>query len=225
MECRLCLCSAPTVSIHDNPHPLAQLIRTCCRLLVTRGDRLPDAICLSCINNLELLSSFRNDCLQSNETSKLTLNECLNVKTEKVLLEDLIWEDESDVDSLPNVCNDEANDLKSSTLEKSVSEETHLGVKSHKRDVHLNVGTNMRSCTVEKPYKCDICLKSFDQKYPLIVHMRSHTGEKPYKCNICSKSFAAKSSLGVHMKLHMGEKLYKCDICLRSFIQNVAQNL
>ncbi|XP_077288670.1 uncharacterized protein LOC143913035 isoform X2 [Arctopsyche grandis] len=113
MECRLCLGSAPTVSIHDNPHPLAQRIRTCCRLLVKRDDGLPDAICLSCVNNLELLNSFRNDCLQSNEKSKLALNECLNVKTEEVLLEDLIWEDKSDVDSSPNACNDKVNDWKS----------------------------------------------------------------------------------------------------------------
>ncbi|XP_077288638.1 uncharacterized protein LOC143913014 isoform X2 [Arctopsyche grandis] len=137
MECRLCLGSAPTVSIHDNPHPLAQLIRTCCRLPVKRGDGLPDALCLSCINTLELLSSFRNDCLQSNETSKLALKECLNVKTEEVLLEDVIWEDESDVVSSPNVCNDEVNDWKSNALNRNVSQQNIYLMENITSPIHV----------------------------------------------------------------------------------------
>ncbi|XP_077283756.1 uncharacterized protein LOC143909581 isoform X2 [Arctopsyche grandis] len=61
MECRLCLSSAPAesfVSIHDDPLSLVFGIWTCCQLRVRKGDHLPDVICLSCVDNLELLVKF-----------------------------------------------------------------------------------------------------------------------------------------------------------------------
>lgn len=66
---------------------------------------MPNTICASCDSKLELLSSFRNVCLRSNETSKLRLNEGLNIKPEEVLLEDLNWEDTTDVNSIKIDCN------------------------------------------------------------------------------------------------------------------------
>lgn len=123
MECRLCLCSAPPESfifIHDDTRlpQLVQRIWICCRLRVSynfvshyfirlrdryyfsklqvrKDDELPDMICHSCVNNLELLDSFRNACLRTDETSRLKSDKSLGVKTEEALLEDLIWEDET----------------------------------------------------------------------------------------------------------------------------------
>ncbi|XP_077294058.1 uncharacterized protein LOC143916716 isoform X2 [Arctopsyche grandis] len=110
MECRLCLCqqgpAGSFVSIHDDPHPpqrLVQRIWTCCQLRVRKGDHLPDTICLSCLNNLELLDTFRNSCFRNDTTSRLELDKCLKVKPEEVLLEDLIWEDELGADWPPNI--------------------------------------------------------------------------------------------------------------------------
>ncbi|XP_077287621.1 uncharacterized protein LOC143912228 isoform X3 [Arctopsyche grandis] len=106
MECRLCLCSAPlesSLSIYDDLHPLVQRIRKCCQMSVEKGDNLPDTICLLCVKNLELFNTFRNVCIQSNETARLRLDECAQIKTEEVLLEDLTWKDETDVISSSNV--------------------------------------------------------------------------------------------------------------------------
>ncbi|XP_077297456.1 uncharacterized protein LOC143919138 [Arctopsyche grandis] len=197
MECRLCLGSAPaesSVSIFGDPHPerLEQRIRTCCQIYVKRGDGLPNTVCLSCKTNLESLISFRKACFRNNETSQVRLDDCLNNKTEEVLLEDLIWDDEP---SIPTI------HRKSSEICSNPSpSESELVL--HTR---------------EKLFKCATCLKSFTRKDRLVMHLRSHTGEKPYKCEMCSKSFSEKSSLKSHVILHTEIRPHKCEICLKSF--------
>ncbi|XP_077300721.1 uncharacterized protein LOC143921347 [Arctopsyche grandis] len=102
MECRLCLSHISTessVSLYDNPHPLKQQILNTCRLNVHYDDSSPKSICASCESTLKLLSDFKNTCIQNDEISRHKLDECADVKTEEVMLEDIVWEDESNSDS------------------------------------------------------------------------------------------------------------------------------
>ena len=69
----------------------------------------------------------------------------------------------------------------------------------------------------EKPFKCEICGKSFTIKFLLTQHSRIHTGEKPFKCKVCGKSFTLKRGLSVHSRIHRSEKPFKCKICGKSF--------
>jgi uncharacterized Zn-finger protein len=69
----------------------------------------------------------------------------------------------------------------------------------------------------EKAHQCDICSKTFTQKYTLTKHLRIHSGETPYKCNICPQSFRLYGRLVIHLNRHKGVTPFSCTLCPKSF--------
>lgn len=70
----------------------------------------------------------------------------------------------------------------------------------------------------ERRFKCDLCDMAFVQSTHLKTHQMVHTGEKPFQCEFCNKEFALKTNYVTHRRLHTGEKPFQCKQCTDCFI-------
>nr|XP_046189067.1 zinc finger and SCAN domain-containing protein 2-like isoform X4 [Oncorhynchus gorbuscha] len=80
-----------------------------------------------------------------------------------------------------------------------------------------NLATDVSTGTVERPYGCPSCHKTFVHKSDLQQHMVLHTRKRGYACTLCEKSFVSPSKLQVHQNVHTGEKPFSCAQCGRRF--------
>ncbi|KAK0087869.1 hypothetical protein PV325_013858 [Microctonus aethiopoides] len=92
--------------------------------------------------------------------------------------------------------------------------------KSYRPNVNIHVPTNAGV----KPFRCNLCQRSFAQRAALNNHMLAHSGEKPHACNICEKTYKRKSELVRHSMVHTGERPYECKECLMTFREKAKLN-
>ncbi|XP_014224890.1 zinc finger protein 578-like [Trichogramma pretiosum] len=97
---------------------------------------------------------------------------------------------------------------------------TNLSQKGRKTHKITNQKTRIRSTNKRiKPYKCEICNKSFGYQQSLKYHINAiHIRRKAFECDTCHKSFRGKAYLKAHINIvHDRCKLFECDICHKSF--------
>ena len=83
---------------------------------------------------------------------------------------------------------------------------------------HLNEHYNGKHL---RKHKCNICLKTFNNKNYLSNHIKQiHGNEKKHSCLYCDLIFSHKSNLKRHMdSIHNNHQRikYQCKVCLKQF--------
>ena len=69
----------------------------------------------------------------------------------------------------------------------------------------------------ERPFECQLCPKTFVQKYGLTLHMRSHTKIAPYKCSFCDRTFTQSTNKNRHELTHSAVKPFTCTMCGKGY--------
>lgn len=72
-----------------------------------------------------------------------------------------------------------------------------------------NLRNHVFTHTNERPYKCDLCGKGFNQMSNLVCHKvkaHAHAEKMQYTCGICGKEFPRRFSLRAHEESKHGIK-------------------
>uniref|UniRef100_I3JDF2 C2H2-type domain-containing protein n=1 Tax=Oreochromis niloticus TaxID=8128 RepID=I3JDF2_ORENI len=112
-----------------------------------------------------------------------------------------------------------SNQLPSQTCPIDESQ-NHRGSRNLDSGTNSNLESQSNCDTGKESLSCNLCGKSFKNKYKMSQHHRIHTGEKPYSCETCGKKFSLSSKLKSHKTIHTGEKPYSCKICGKSFTRS-----
>lgn len=64
-----------------------------------------------------------------------------------------------------------------------------------------------------RPWTCEVCNRSFNQKANMIRHLLIHSDRRQYNCQLCDKSFTQPQTLKAHMVVHAKHKPFQCQIC------------
>ena len=70
----------------------------------------------------------------------------------------------------------------------------------------------------DRPYKCDICDKTFVYAISYKAHCNMHEDVRPFLCNICGKGFRTNYHMKEHMNVHNQVKSFFCQECNRGFM-------
>uniref|UniRef100_A0A914UL53 C2H2-type domain-containing protein n=1 Tax=Plectus sambesii TaxID=2011161 RepID=A0A914UL53_9BILA len=75
--------------------------------------------------------------------------------------------------------------------------------------------------TGTKSWKCHLCVheRVYASRSGLASHLLAHSNRRPFKCQVCSKSFRQFGHLQSHMALHSGQKHFRCNKCASTFTQ------
>jgi len=88
-----------------------------------------------------------------------------------------------------------------------------------KRFVSSSNGNNLaRIHTNNRPYKCSLCEKAYNQASTLNKHMSAHNRvPKPFVCSVCGMAFRSKYYLCQHTLVHSVKRPYLCSQCGKAF--------
>ncbi|XP_050674147.1 zinc finger protein 664-like isoform X2 [Leptidea sinapis] len=218
-KCRACLALDEEMISFDEKVIL--IFNDLTNLEVKSNDGLPQHVCKSCWDIIELFVQFRERCMSVNWSLRNNLKNleplASTVKTEieciiepKDELDDTTYEDF--VDSPLEVVNENFLDQ---VIEAGIQHEKVIkNAKKKKRKV---TKLNPKIKSLPKQLTCGLCPEYFCQKKEkeFTEHLELH--KKDNKCKICSAVFGDWYKLFAHRLVHLPSNERKCYICQRKF--------
>ena len=124
----------------------------------------------------------------------------------------------------PHHCPDDINSATAMDLQpvRNHTSDDQGDVTQHDNETSVSHSSNFQYLENYRPFRCDICGKSYPSQQALINHDRYHRGERPYECETCHKAFATNSHLVTHRRTHTGERPFQCQLCQRRFADRSA---
>ncbi|XP_030047652.1 uncharacterized protein LOC115461718 [Microcaecilia unicolor] len=109
-------------------------------------------------------------------------------------------------------------------LTNTPEHQTHPGAQTSLQSnlEQLTSGLHQREGIEKKPFVFDICGKSFDKKYHLLLHQQTHPKERPFSCSQCAKCFKKRLNLKLHQRIHAKVKPVPCTECSKRFCNKKA---
>jgi len=132
-----------------------------------------------------------------------------------------LWEDIEE-----KFCNSNSNEIMTSAIKKTrcipKTENDSVILKGYQFRFRYETSNGRKKKIIV--WKYDNCHKEFTKTWSFLYHARMHEGEKPFKCQVCDRSFSQKSNLTKHMKHHVlttvsERKLFRCNICPKGYTE------
>ncbi|XP_056390175.1 zinc finger protein 646-like [Hyla sarda] len=107
---------------------------------------------------------------------------------------------------------DDGNDQSYGSSNQNLNyDQSHMSF-SHSTELE----SHQESHKEERPYKCNLCDKSYRHAGSLVNHKKTHQIGL-YTCLICQKEYSNPMGLKSHLRIHSEEKRFKCEQCGEAF--------
>lgn len=179
----------------NNNLSLAQVITLCTSINITVGDRLPQLVCTTCSDKIEVAYALKLQCQQAENILKQYLTQD-NIPTNSVS------SDINEYDSDITKC-EELITADTALLHCTICSQTAEGNKEMINHMLTNHTENrIESCDKTAGFLCKVCNKSYLKLSNLKAHMIIHTDLKPFNCSICDRKFTQARAYACHLRTH-----------------------
>lgn len=202
--CRVCLSQSALHPIFKYKKDISEKIRKCSKIIIRRGDGLPDKICEECVGLLKTALHFR----ALSESSDSRLREAVALKQHKAKKEcgNFFLEEDLDIpltEVISVIKTGEECEIDNVEAEESGMEASPPRTDGRKTQDTQHTVEKQPGGKVHNHYECVLCAQSLPDSAGLTSHMADKHGKHAeYGCHGCDLTFKTKGLRLLHERRH-----------------------